>query len=31
MYCPNNDKGCEWQGEMNAVDGHLDDRGLSVS
>ena len=31
VYCPKNDKGCEWHGEVNAVDSHLDDRGLSVS
>ena len=23
VYCSNKDKGCEWQGEVNAITGHL--------
>ena len=23
MYCPSKDEGCEWQGEVNAITGHL--------
>ena len=26
VYCPNKDKGCKWQGEVNAIAGHIDDK-----